>query len=98
MAPAGASRPSPTAATRPPSTTTSAMRSPVMSTTRPPRITTRRSATDGALPEQEEEHRHAHGDAVGHLAGDERPGQVGHVGRDLDAPVDGARVHDQGVL
>ena len=57
-----------------------------------------RAQPRGPEPEQQEQDGHAHGHAVGHLAGDERAGQVGHVGGDLDAPVHRARVHDQGVV
>ena len=94
-APAGTSRPSPTATTTRPS----------HGHVGPPRAggVDHRPSSDqidhlGRRSQQEEEDGHAHGDAVGHLAGDGGPGQVGHVGRDLDPPVHGAGVHDQGVV
>ena len=38
--------------------------------------------------------RHAHDDAVGHLLEDDRLRRVSQFGVDLDAAVDGTRVHD----
>ena len=60
----------------------------------------RSSRSHGRAPraEQVEQHRHPHGDAVGHLLGDHRAGQLGRVDGDLDAPVHRTRVHHQRVL
>ncbi len=47
--------------------------------------------------EEQEEDRHAHGDAVRHLLGDHGARQVGHVGGDLDAAHHRPGVGDDGV-
>ena len=72
--------------------------SPVASTTVPPLITQLTRQASAPDPEEEEQDGHAHGDAVGDLLGDHGVGQVGHLGGDLDAPVHGAGVHDEGVV
>src|SRR5262245_8518302 len=46
---------------------------------------------------QEEQHRHADGDAIGDLIEDHRVPAVRDLGGQLDAAVDGAGVHDQHV-
>ena len=52
----------------------------------------------GAGAEQQVQDGHAHGDAVADLVEDQRAGQVGHLGGDLDPAVHGPGVHDQGVV
>ena len=49
-------------------------------------------------PEEEEQHGHPHRHAVGHLPGDHRAGQVGHVGGDLDPADHRPGVGDHGVV
>src|SRR5687768_14992784 len=94
-----ASMPSPTAVMRPSSpTSTSARREPVSSTTVPPRISSSPMGGLASLAEEQEQDGHAHGDAVGDLAGDDGAGQVGDLGGDLDAAVHGPGVHDEGVV
>ena len=49
------------------------------------------------IPGDDAHHRHAHGDAKGHLRQDHALLAVHHGGVDLDAPVDRPGVHDDGV-
>src|SRR5437763_8836898 len=94
------SSPVPTASMRPPAIRTSqvASASPAGSTRRPRR--SRRSAKRGLLhrpvggTEHEVEQGHPHGDPVGDLVDDDGAFQVRDVGRDLDAPVHRAGMHD----
>src|SRR5207248_7428741 len=79
---AGASTSTPTAATMPSITNTSEGRVPVASTTVPPRRRTS-PAKVASRAEHEKEDGHAHGDAVGHLPGDDRARKVGDLGCDL---------------
>ena len=57
----------------------------------------RREHMLGLAAGAEVEDSHADSDAVGHLLEDDAAGGVGDVAVDLDAAVDGARVHDDGV-
>src|SRR6188508_162171 len=63
------------------------------STTRPPLS----SFFMFGSPGEQVEHRHPDRHAVGHLVEDHRAGAVGHLRRDLDAPVHRAGVHDHHV-
>src|SRR5204863_3496126 len=86
--------PSRTPSPTPPAISTSARRVPVASTTVPPRKRTS-PAKIASRPQHEEEDGHAHGDAVGDLAGDDGAGEVGDFGSDLHAAVHRTRVHDE---
>ena len=76
------------------------------SMTRPPRmrigrivsLPAARMGPVGRAAGQQVEHRHPHGDAVGHLRQDDAVRAVGHVAVDLDAAVHRARVQDEQVL
>src|SRR6516165_7462741 len=70
-------------------TSTSAGRLPRWSTTVPPRIA-RISGEGNVDPgsEQEKQHRHPNGNAIGDLPGDDRVRPVGHLLRDFHAPVE----------
>ena len=94
-APAPGASPAPTSATVPSTTRTSATRSPLSSSTRPPWMTSSDNGTSRS--EQRPEHGHAHRHTVGDLLGHERPGGVGDVGRDLDAPVHRSGMHHERV-
>src|SRR5712691_662203 len=63
------------------------------STTRPPLS---KSFTGASVREQIQD-RHPNRDAVRHLLEDDGGGPVGHVARELDAPVDRSGVHDDRV-
>src|SRR5271157_1351558 len=85
-----------TPAMRPSTMRTSAMRSVLDagSMTRPLRM---RIGMGLALSNHLFEHRHAHGDAVLHLVQNDRALEVGHLGGQLAAAVDGPGVHHDGV-
>ena len=55
------------------------------------------AAASAPVAGQEEEHRHAHRDALGHLIEDHREGAVGDLRGELDPAVHRAGVHDQHV-
>src|ERR1041385_2536746 len=111
LAPGSAGMLRPTASIRPSRRRTSATSSVPRegSMTRPPRIS--RSVIGPARPRggggapiggrsagEEIEHRHPHGDAVGHLGEDDAVGAVGDVAVDLDAAVHRAGMENHQVL
>src|SRR5579875_943629 len=99
VAPAGADSPaSSMAATTSPFTSTSARLAPVASRTVPPATSTWRSrgGKEGPRAQEEVQDSHAHRNPARNLGRYERRGAVGDLGRDLYAPPDGPRVHDEG--